>query len=43
MNPDAFLFNTRHTIPYLNHQGVTQLQIQAITVDNPKRFFARSN
>jgi phosphotriesterase-related protein len=42
MNPDAFLFNTRHTIPYLKQLGVTQQQIHAITVDNPKRFFARS-
>ena len=42
MNPDAFLFNTRHTIPYLKHQGVTQQQIQAITVENPKRFFTRT-
>ena len=41
MNPDAFLFNTRHTIPYLKQLGVTEQQIHAITVDNPKRFFAR--
>lgn len=42
MNPDAFLFNTRRTIPYLKQLGVSQQQIHAITVDNPKRFFARS-
>ncbi len=41
MNPDAFLFNIRHTIPYLKHQGVTQQQMHAVTVENPKRFFAR--
>ena len=41
MNPDAFLFNTRHTIPYLQQLGVTQQQIHAITVDSPRRFFAR--
>lgn len=41
MNPDAFLFNTRKTIPYLKQLGVTHQQIHAITVDNPKRFFAR--
>ncbi len=41
MNPDAFLFNTRHAIPYLKQLGVTEQQIHAITVDNPKRFFAR--
>lgn len=42
MNPDAFLFNTRRTIPYLKQLGVSQQQIHAITVENPKRFFARS-
>jgi phosphotriesterase-related protein len=41
-NPDGFLFNTRKTIPYLTQLGVSQREIQAITVDNPKRFFARS-
>lgn len=41
-NPDAFLFNTRKTIPYLTQLGVSQQEIHAITVDNPKRFFARS-
>ena len=41
MNPDGFLFNTRKTIPYLRQLGVSQQQIQAITVDNPRRFFAR--
>jgi phosphotriesterase-related protein len=41
MNPDGFLFNTRKTIPYLTQLGVSQQQIHAITVDNPKRFFAR--
>ena len=42
MNPAAFLFNTRKTIPYLKHLGVTQQQIHAITGYNAKRFFARS-
>lgn len=42
INPDGFLFNTRKTIPYLMQLGVTQQQIHAITVDSPKRFFARS-
>jgi len=41
MNPDGFLFNTRKTIPYLKQLGVSQREIQAITVDNPKRFFGR--
>ncbi len=42
MNPDGFLFNTRKTIPYLMQLGISQQQIHAITVDNPKRFFGRS-
>jgi len=42
MNPDGFLFNTRKTIPYLTQLGVSQHQIRAITVENPKRFFGRS-
>lgn len=41
MNPDGFLFNTRKTIPYLRELGVSQQQIHAITVDNPKHFFGR--
>jgi phosphotriesterase-related protein len=40
--PDGMLFNTRKTIPYLMQLGVSQREIHAITVDNPKRFFARS-
>lgn len=42
MNPDGFLFNTRKTIPYLTQLGVSQREIHAITVDNPKLFFGRS-
>jgi phosphotriesterase-related protein len=42
INPDAFLFNTRRTIPYLTQLGVSQREIRAITVDNPKHFFGRS-
>ncbi len=42
MNPDAFLFNTRKTIPYLRELGVSPRKIHAITVENPKRFFGRS-
>jgi phosphotriesterase-related protein len=41
INPDGFLFNTRKTIPYLKQIGVSQRQIHAITVENPKRFFSR--
>lgn len=42
MNPDGVLFNTRKTIPYLREIGVSQRDIHAITVENPKRFFSRS-
>ena len=41
INPDGFLFNTRKTIPYLTKLGVSQREIHAITVDNPKHFFGR--
>jgi phosphotriesterase-related protein len=40
--PDGMLFITRKMIPYLTQLGVSQREIQAITVDNPRRFFARS-
>jgi phosphotriesterase-related protein len=39
MNPDGILFNTRHTIPYLKRNGVSDQAIRTITVDNPRRFF----
>jgi phosphotriesterase-related protein len=42
INPDGLLFNTRKTIPYLKQLGVSQREIHAITVDNPRRFFVRS-
>lgn len=42
INPDGLLFNTRKTIPYLTQLGVSRQEIHAITVDNPRRFFARS-
>jgi phosphotriesterase-related protein len=42
INPDGLLFNTRKTIPYLRQLGVSQREIHAVTVDNPRRFFARS-
>jgi phosphotriesterase-related protein len=41
INPDGLLFNTRHTIPYLKQLGVSGEQIRAVTVQNPRRFFAR--
>jgi len=42
LNPDGMLFNTRKTLPYLNQIGVSRREIQAITVDNPRRFFGRT-
>jgi phosphotriesterase-related protein len=42
LNPDGLLFNTRKTIPYLKQIGVSQREIDVITIENPKRFFSRS-
>jgi phosphotriesterase-related protein len=39
--PDGMLFTTRKTIPYLKQLGVSDQQFHAITIDNPRRFFAR--
>jgi phosphotriesterase-related protein len=39
--PDGLLFTTRKTIPYLMQLGVSQRDIHAMTVENPKRFFSR--
>jgi predicted metal-dependent phosphotriesterase family hydrolase len=33
------LFTTRKVIPYLKHIGVTEQQIQIMTVEIPRRFF----
>src|SRR5688572_22624139 len=41
VNPDGLLYTTRRTIPYLKQIGVSQRDIRAITVENPKRFFTR--
>ncbi len=41
INPDGLLFNTRRTIPYLKQLGISEQEIRAITVDNPRRFFTR--
>ena len=40
--PDGMLFITRKMLPYLKQLGISQREIHAITVDNPKRFFART-
>lgn len=42
VNPDGMLFTIRKTIPYLKQLGVSQREIQTITVENPRRFFSRS-
>ena len=36
------LFNVRNTIPYLRQIGVTDEQIHAIIVMNPRAFFVRT-
>jgi phosphotriesterase-related protein len=41
LNPDGMLFNTRKTIPYLRQIGVSQRDIDIITIENPRRFFSR--
>jgi len=41
LNPDGMLFTIRKTIPYLKQIGVSPRDIQAMTVENPKRFFRR--
>jgi phosphotriesterase-related protein len=42
VNPDGLLYTTRKTIPYLRQLGVSQQDIETMTVRNPARFFARS-
>jgi hypothetical protein len=42
VNPDGLLFTIRKTIPYLKQLDVSEQQIQAIAVENPKRFFAKT-
>jgi phosphotriesterase-related protein len=42
VNPDGMLFTIRKTIPYLMQLGVSEQQIQAIAIENPKRFFSRA-
>ncbi len=39
MNPDGMLLISRKAIPYLKQLGVTEQQIRAINVENPRRFF----
>jgi len=42
VNPDGMLFTIRKTIPHLKQLGVSEQQIQAIAIENPKRFFGRT-
>ena len=42
LNPDGMLFSIRKTIPYLKKIGISQQQIDVITIENPRRFFGRS-
>jgi phosphotriesterase-related protein len=39
VNPYGMLFTIRKVIPYLERIGVSQREIQTITIDNPRRFF----
>lgn len=39
--PDGYLMITRHVLPYLRQLGVTETQLTALLVDNPRRFFGR--
>ncbi len=39
LNPDGMLFLTRKVIPRLKQLGVSDQTINAMTVENPKRFF----
>ena len=39
-NPQGMLFSTRTVIPHLKQLGVSDQVIRAISVDNPRRFFA---
>jgi phosphotriesterase-related protein len=38
--PDGMLFTTQTLIPHLRQIGVSERDIHAMTVDNPRRFFA---
>jgi phosphotriesterase-related protein len=38
-NPDGYLFVTRNVLPRLLELGATDADVQAIMVDNPRRFF----
>ena len=40
LNPDGMLFSTRRVIPHLKQLGVTEENIRAMTVENPRRFLA---
>lgn len=39
--PDGYLMIARHVAPYLRQLGVTEAQITAMLVDNPRRFLGR--
>ena len=38
-NPDGMAFVTRKVLPYLRGLGVSDREINTMTVDNPRRFF----
>lgn len=39
VNPDGLLYTSRKTIPYLRKKGLTEAQIDQMTVNNPRRLF----
>ena len=40
--PEGMLFNTHKLIPLLKSMGVSDEKIRVMTIENPKRFFAKS-
>jgi phosphotriesterase-related protein len=43
VNPDGLLYTLRKTLPYLRARGVTEADIQAITMENPKRWLTSAS
>ena len=37
-NPDAWLFISRHVLPYLKELGATDADIKTLMIDNPRRY-----
>ena len=39
LNPDGYLFITRHVLPRLKELGVSDAEIDRVMVQNPRKFF----